>query len=203
MLPRFCLLLKIVLWIKFFWTHPFCFYFGKCCVSVCHSVYSFIVNIELLSVTNQLSVCLVTGRSLRLRDQLSFLNTRDHSSRMPESHCGGIKLSQGSPGINLDHFNSATRYLLSSDSVSDVWSYSNTKTVGSFPCVTCGRQYRRLKALMAHVKYECGKAPQFQCPYCYHRFTQNSSLRAHIRRKHPSFWNDGKCESVTDINIEF
>ena len=34
MSPCFCLLLKIVLWIKSFQTHCFHFYFGKCCVSV-------------------------------------------------------------------------------------------------------------------------------------------------------------------------
>lgn len=165
-------------------------------------MYSFIVNIEFHSVINQLSVCLVTDGSVRWQDQPSFLKTRDHSSRMPASHCSGIRTSHRSPGITFEHFNSTTGYLLSSDSVPDSWSCSNTKTVGSFPCITCGRQYRRLKALMAHIKYECGKAPQFQCPCCYHRFTQNSSLRAHIRRKHPSFWN-GKSECVTGMNFEF
>jgi hypothetical protein len=203
MSPCFCLLLKVVLWIKFFQTHRVHFYFGKCCVSVHHFAYIFIVTIELHFVTNQLSVCLVTGRTVRCQDRLPFLNTRGHSSGMPASNCGDTRTSQGSQEINFECFNFATRYLFSSDSVPDAWSCSNTKTVGSFPCITCGRQYRRLKALMAHVKYECGKAPQFQCSYCYHRFTQNSSLRAHIRRKHPSFWNDGKSESVTNINIEF
>jgi DNA-directed RNA polymerase subunit RPC12/RpoP len=140
-------------------------------------------------VTNQLSVWFVTDESRRWQDQLSLLDTKDLSSRMSVALHDSSSRSQRSIEINCEHFNSATRFLLSSGSVSDVWNYASTKTLGSFPCVSCGRQYRRRKALMAHVKYECGKAPQFQCPYCSHRFTQNSSLRVHLRRKHPSFWH--------------
>lgn len=140
-------------------------------------------------MTNPLSILLVTGESRRWQHQVSLIDTKDWASRMSASLHGNIGRSQGSVEINFEHFNSATRFLLSSGSVSDAWSYCNTKTLGSFPCVSCGRQYRRRKALMAHVKYECGKAPQFQCPYCSHRFTQNSSLRVHLRRKHPSFWH--------------
>jgi DNA-directed RNA polymerase subunit RPC12/RpoP len=145
------------------------------------------------TVTDQLSVWFVTDGNIRWQEQFTFLNTKDCTSGMFTSLHDNIGWPKGTLGINFEHFNSSTELMLPSVSVRDPWNYSSTKTLGSFPCVSCGRQYRRRKALMAHVKYECGKAPQFQCPYCSHRFTQNSSLRAHVRRKHPSFWNDWIC----------
>nr|CAD7193550.1 unnamed protein product [Timema douglasi] len=35
-----------------------------------------------------------------------------------------------------------------------------------FPCVNCGRLYQWKKTLLRHIRLECGKEPQFQCPYC-------------------------------------
>lgn len=121
---------------------------------------------------------------------MSFLNTKDHTSGMFTSLADNIGWSKGTLGINFELSNSPAKLLSPSVSVRDAWHYSSMKTLGPFLCVSCGRNYRRRKALMAHMKYECGKAPQFQCPYCSCRFTQNSSLRVHVRRKHPSFWNN-------------
>lgn len=143
----------------------------------------------LISFQTFLHVCFYSDGSERWQEQLSFLNTKDCTSGMFTSLADNIGWSKGTLGINFEHFNSPTKLLSPSVIVRGAWSYSSMKTLGPFPCVSCGRQYRRRKALMAHVKYECGKTPQFQCSYCSRRFTQNSSLRAHVRRKHPSFWN--------------
>lgn len=38
----------------------------------------------------------------------------------------------------------------------------------------CGRSYKRVcrkHSLQRHLKYECGKPPQFQCVVCFKRFT--------------------------------
>jgi hypothetical protein len=142
-----------------------------------------------LLLTNE-SIWFVTDGRVTWQEQLSFLNTKDRASGMFTSLADSIGRSKGMLGINFEDFNSPNKILSPSFIVRDAWSYSSMKTVSPFLCVSCGRQYRRQKALIAHVKYECGKAPQFQCPYCSRRFTQNSSLRAHVRRKHPSFWND-------------
>ncbi|KAF5269905.1 hypothetical protein FQR65_LT05704 [Abscondita terminalis] len=37
---------------------------------------------------------------------------------------------------------------------------------GIFDCSVCGRIYSRKDSLQRHVTYECGKDPQFQCPFC-------------------------------------
>jgi len=54
-----------------------------------------------------------------------------------------------------------------------------------FVCKRCGKSYRWKKSLYNHVKLECGKEPQFQCPYCPHRAKLNWNLQKHIRLKHP------------------
>lgn len=60
-----------------------------------------------------------------------------------------------------------------------------------FVCPNCGKVYRWKKSLYNHVKLECGKEPQFQCPYCPHRAKLNWNLQKHIRLKHPqdNMWN--------------
>jgi len=64
--------------------------------------------------------------------------------------------------------------------------------LGDFVCTNCGKRYRQYSSLWRHYTYECGKVPQFQCPYCPHRSTQKGSLKKHIRCRHP--------ESVNGLN---
>lgn len=53
-----------------------------------------------------------------------------------------------------------------------------------FKCLTCGKMYSRKGPLSRHMKYECGKEPQFCCPYCPYRSKQKSVLKTHMLRKH-------------------
>lgn len=41
-----------------------------------------------------------------------------------------------------------------------------------FTCPDCGRMYKLKSSLRNHQKWECGKEPQFQCPYCVYRAKQ-------------------------------
>ncbi|XP_069702175.1 longitudinals lacking protein, isoforms H/M/V-like isoform X28 [Periplaneta americana] len=58
--------------------------------------------------------------------------------------------------------------------------------LGDHVCTNCGKRYRQYSSLWRHYTYECGKVPQFQCPYCPHRATQKVSLKKHIRCRHPA-----------------
>ncbi|KOX74700.1 Zinc finger protein Xfin [Melipona quadrifasciata] len=54
-----------------------------------------------------------------------------------------------------------------------------------YRCETCGKGYQHRATLVRHTRHECGKEPQFKCPYCAHRTKQRGNLYQHIRTNHP------------------
>ncbi|KOC67974.1 Zinc finger protein Xfin [Habropoda laboriosa] len=54
-----------------------------------------------------------------------------------------------------------------------------------YRCGTCGKGYQHRATLVRHTRHECGKEPQFKCPYCVHRTKQRGNLYQHIRTNHP------------------
>lgn len=60
-----------------------------------------------------------------------------------------------------------------------------------FHCGQCGKTYKHQASLYNHQTYECGKAPQFTCPYCPYRAKQKINLRSHLYTKH---------HAVTSVN---
>ncbi|XP_023703643.1 longitudinals lacking protein, isoforms F/I/K/T isoform X12 [Cryptotermes secundus] len=53
-----------------------------------------------------------------------------------------------------------------------------------FKCTTCGKHYIHRSSLARHRNLECGKEPQFQCPYCPKKSKLKSNLKQHIILKH-------------------
>ena len=66
----------------------------------------------------------------------------------------------------------------------------NYASVGGngFRCTRCGKVYVRKGTLTRHLKFECGKEPQFHCPHCSLRTKHKSSLLTHMYCKHRG-WN--------------
>uniref|UniRef100_A0A4Y0BMW6 BTB domain-containing protein n=1 Tax=Anopheles funestus TaxID=62324 RepID=A0A4Y0BMW6_ANOFN len=54
----------------------------------------------------------------------------------------------------------------------------------AFACPDCGRTYKLKSSLRNHQKWECGKEPQFQCPYCIYRAKQKMHIGRHMERMH-------------------
>jgi DNA-directed RNA polymerase subunit RPC12/RpoP len=54
-----------------------------------------------------------------------------------------------------------------------------------FICKQCGKSYNWKQSLNNHVKMECGKEPQFSCPYCPHRAKHKWNLQKHVKMRHP------------------
>ncbi|KAJ8894856.1 hypothetical protein PR048_000163 [Dryococelus australis] len=59
-----------------------------------------------------------------------------------------------------------------------------------FTCTLCGKLYKWRTNLQRHMRLECGKAPQFQCPHCGKRFSRHDVLCAHIRSVHRHLFAD-------------
>lgn len=64
------------------------------------------------------------------------------------------------------------------------WQSGSDRYSGPYSCPNCSRVYQHRPSLSQHLKHECGKEPQFQCPFCPQRTTQKGSLRKHMRRRH-------------------
>ena len=50
--------------------------------------------------------------------------------------------------------------------------------------VLCSQAYTHAASLRQHQRFECGKEPQQQCPYCPHRTKLRGNLKKHIRERH-------------------
>jgi uncharacterized Zn-finger protein len=61
---------------------------------------------------------------------------------------------------------------------------SVTEGQNVFRCTQCRKVYMSKGNLTRHLKFECGKEPQFQCPHCPIRTKHKSSLLTHIYCKH-------------------
>ncbi|KAH8394905.1 hypothetical protein KR222_009870 [Zaprionus bogoriensis] len=62
---------------------------------------------------------------------------------------------------------------------------NNDSTGGAgHPCPVCGRVYKLKSSLRNHQKWECGKEPQFQCPFCVYRAKQKMHIGRHMERMH-------------------
>lgn len=48
----------------------------------------------------------------------------------------------------------------------------------------CGREYKTKGSLNDHRRWECGKQPSFQCPYCIYCAKRKKHLRRHVITVH-------------------
>lgn len=51
-------------------------------------------------------------------------------------------------------------------------------------CPNCQKIYGSPHTLRRHMRLECGKEPQFHCPYCPRKTKQRYNLMLHIARAH-------------------
>ncbi|RZF39442.1 hypothetical protein LSTR_LSTR000963 [Laodelphax striatellus] len=75
---------------------------------------------------------------------------------------------------------------------------------GEFPCPTCGKIYLRKNSRRTHMLYECGKEPNFKCPFCTHRSKQPGNMRRHVALKHTDLVKNMKLNMKISIasNVE-
>lgn len=59
--------------------------------------------------------------------------------------------------------------------VNHQWTFDERK----FVC-PCGRTYKSKGSMTDHQRWECGKDPTFQCPYCEYCAKRKKHLRRHV-----------------------
>lgn len=57
-------------------------------------------------------------------------------------------------------------------------------TPAGYECPNCDKVYNAKKNLARHMNLECGKEPQFMCPYCEYRNHRRNEIKKHVRNKH-------------------
>lgn len=76
-----------------------------------------------------------------------------------------------------------------------------------YTCPKCSKVYTYPSTLHRHLKFECGKQPQFKCPHCLYRAHRKDNIKAHMIGVHgkknsfQSFTNQSKM--YTDILFFF
>ncbi|KAF6202957.1 hypothetical protein GE061_003365 [Apolygus lucorum] len=66
--------------------------------------------------------------------------------------------------------------------VSKHGSFCSKRRYWRYPCDQCGRSYKHKSHLNSHIRYECGKEPQFACDFCPYKSKQKSHLKQHMFR---------------------
>lgn len=62
--------------------------------------------------------------------------------------------------------------------------FSECWTPGGYECPKCEKLYNARKNLARHINVECGKEPQFSCPYCGYKNHRRNEINKHVRNKH-------------------
>ncbi|KAH0808002.1 hypothetical protein GEV33_014789 [Tenebrio molitor] len=73
---------------------------------------------------------------------------------------------------------------------------SNRKGKRPYKCPSCDNCYKYKRSLDKHVKWICGKEPQFRCDYCDRPFKQKYHCKSHMRMVH-------KLGSAEVLTLEF
>ncbi|KAJ9596790.1 hypothetical protein L9F63_012171, partial [Diploptera punctata] len=109
------------------------------------------------------------------------------------SECGGktryTSNTDNNGSNNLNYLEQQVTQMLRGDqgisniAAGNIWRERERKSgFGSFQCPGCGKVYRWRKNMISHMRLECGKEPQFQCPHCPQRTTQKSIHSKTVRK---------------------
>lgn len=87
-------------------------------------------------------------------------------------------------------FEAGLKSVWNTDFTSQLLAVATTESQGlSHYCPNCGKAYSWKSNLTRHLRLECGKAPQQQCPYCPYITNHKCVLQKHIRRHHKDLPN--------------
>lgn len=62
---------------------------------------------------------------------------------------------------------------------------ATVKSEKGYKCRNCQRSYNARRNLVRHETLECGREPQYKCPFCSCSKHRRNELKKHILRTHP------------------
>ncbi|XP_067204371.1 protein tramtrack, alpha isoform isoform X12 [Linepithema humile] len=115
------------------------------------------------------------------------------------SNAGGVVGSAiGAPGATDEALLAAQEAAQQAHRDSQAIYHQLAGVIQTYPCDTCGRQYRRMITLQRHKKLECGKEAQFECTICQAKFKHKHSLQRHY-----NVHQDNVPESLSKMRTSF
>lgn len=66
----------------------------------------------------------------------------------------------------------------------DTLPFADCWTPKGYICPNCQKVYNARKNLARHVNSECGKEPQYSCPYCEYKNYRRNEIKKHAKNKH-------------------
>jgi DNA-directed RNA polymerase subunit RPC12/RpoP len=66
----------------------------------------------------------------------------------------------------------------------DTLPYADCWTPKGYTCPNCQKIYNARKNLARHINSECGKEPQYACPYCEYKNYRRNEIKKHAKNKH-------------------
>lgn len=77
-----------------------------------------------------------------------------------------------------------------------------SKNGQGYSCPECGRFYKLKSSLRNHQKWECGKEPQFSCPFCVYKAKQKMHINRHLERMHKEKIKVDMSNGIPVVNIK-
>lgn len=114
--------------------------------------------------------------------------------------------------LKSDWFDSPDNYSYEVNHMNDLSTTSSSSTQGfsfadplceerKFFC-TCGRTYKSKGSLTDHQRWECGKDPTFQCPYCEYCAKRKKHLRRHVICVHKKAFDENTTSTIIVTKTE-
>nr|XP_024214327.1 zinc finger protein 551-like [Halyomorpha halys] len=85
---------------------------------------------------------------------------------------------------NKRHFIAVKAYICGSESTQPLQKHMEGFAVERHTCSSCNRSYKYKGTLERHKKFECGKAPLFQCQHCQKEFSRKDNMQRHTILRH-------------------
>nr|CAD7585737.1 unnamed protein product [Timema genevievae] len=117
---------------------------------------------------------------------------------LKESQGNEIEDISGNPVVDCK--SSAIDHAVTEANEDDVGT-SNIPRQETHHCPRCRRYYRYKSSMLRHYRLECGKEPQFNCPYCPVKLTQRSYVRIHIQRRHKGMDENHKATAELLVDV--